>query len=94
MAANPTVVNALYESFSHTELVSSRRALVEASLSPERLTGEVLDGVSWAFAPTTYEDIVKALEAVEAAIKRHSPSNECVTSMNGRIMDLSRREIE
>lgn len=93
MPAHSVIAQALRDTYSLASLKTSQATLLAASLSPDSLTGEQLEGVSFQFAPRTSAEIVQALENVAAAIAKHDSSDQA-GNLRSRFINFNSRPIE
>lgn len=68
MAADNLIALGLSESYSKAELEGFKKTLLETLISPDRITGNQLEGVSFQFAPRSEAEVRRALENVRAAL--------------------------
>lgn len=94
MPAHHIIATALSETYSTQELKTSRRALLDAAMAPDALTGEQLEGVSFDFRPRTIDEITQAVENVSAALDKLDSGSNPNTSVRGRFINFGSRRIE
>jgi|DEB0MinimDraft_4_1074332.scaffolds.fasta_scaffold05867_3 hypothetical protein len=94
MPAHSILATALSESYTLAELKTFRRALLEAALAPDALTGEQLDGVSFQFAPRSLPEINQALENIAAAISKLEDAADGPGTVRSRFFNFNARPIE
>lgn len=87
------IAQTLAETYSVSELETSRRTILEALLSPDSVLGNQLDGVSFQFAPRTVAELESTLGHVRAALNILSGTASAST-VRGRFIDFSTRQME
>lgn len=88
------ISDALAEAYSPDELRASRKAILDAMLSPDSLTGEQLDGVSFSFQPRDLGDLEAMMVHLRAALAVADGDTTTPSNVRGRFIDFSTRQIE